>query len=172
MEIIALSVDSIKIKGKNTSVVVDPRLIKSKTEADAIVLLNENQDYDLSKIENQRLLIKGPGEYEFGGIKISGLSCGDDIVYEMLIDGLKIILGKAESIEKIKDKVGEHEVAVLKISSQFDQNLITAIEPRVAVFYGEKAQEVDSNLKPVLKFATKSDKLPEELEKVILVASN
>jgi len=43
-----------------------------KTSADAIILSGE-RNADISRVTDSRIVIAGPGSYEVGGIKVSGL---------------------------------------------------------------------------------------------------
>lgn len=180
MEIAILSPNCLKIKGKNSAIIIDPETLKAKNPADAVILLKEDEEFDASKIEGSRLLIKGPGEYEFAGVKVTSLKVGDDLICEIHIDGLDILMGKTEGVEKIKDKLKESQISILYVNEKFDPALITAIEPRIAVFYGENAneavkglgkssaEEAGETVKPVSKFAIKLENLPEEMEIVLL----
>lgn len=180
MEILLLSPNCLRIKGKNSSVIVDPITLRTKTPADAVIFLNENEKQDVSKVEDYRVILSGPGEYEFSGVKV--LALGEkNTVYSLNIDGMDILLGNVEGIEKYKDKLKEHSIVIFYINSKFDGSLITALEPKVVVYYGEQAMEAvsllgkdnegENAIKPVLKYVTKLESLPEKMETVFLASS-
>lgn len=175
MDIILISKNIIKIKGKHSSLVIgapEAEAIRAKTQADAVLLLKRDSNFDFSKIEGQRLFIKGPGEYEIAGIKISVFVASNDLIYDMRVDNLDILLGSANAILKVKDKLKEEKIVIFYTNSDIDQSIITAIEPNIAVFYGEKAQEaikiLGKSVNPVQKYSTTIEKLPTEMETVQL----
>lgn len=173
MEITLLSPNCIKIKGKNSSAIVDPVTLRTKTPSDAVILLKKDEKYDASKIEGARVVLEGPGEYEFSGVKVVAMG-EKNTVYSMNVDGIEALVGNIEGIEKYKEKLKEHSIIIFFADSKFNDSLITALEPKVAIFYGENAQEaVDSlgkaeTVKPVSKYSIKPENLPEEMETVLL----
>lgn len=178
MEISTLDTNTIKIKGKHTSLVIDPSKTISKTAADAVLLLNGTQYFD-QKVEGSRLLIQGPGEYEIGGVKISAFRLGSYLVYDVRMDGVSMFLAqdelmsKQDMLQKSKDTMKDYHIVVLNSKAGGDQSGLPSLSPKVTVFYGEKALEAVKQLgkdevKPVTKYQTTLDKLPDELEAVIL----
>jgi hypothetical protein len=174
MEIIYLENKSLRIKGKKASLIVDPNSLMAKTAADAVLILRDTT-FDLKKVDEYRLIISGPGEYEIGGIKISGKKSEEDFVYSLVIDKMEMIIGKAEAISRLGDKIKEHQIAVLRVDEELQESVITAIEPKMVVLYGDsvanglktlgKDPAVILNTK---KISTSDDKLPEEMEVVVL----
>lgn len=173
MEISYISPNCIKIKGKHSSLIIDPSSdLRSKVGADAIVLLCNFNDFNPNKIEDYRVLIKGEGEYEIAGIKISAARVDNNLIYNCQIDGINLLLAKTSTLEGIVDKLKEYEITVLNAESEINESLITSLEPKVALFYGEKAKEalkiLGKEIKPVSKYVTTREKLPEETEVVLL----
>lgn len=180
MDVSILSKNSIKIKGKKAAFIVGAPMekgglefsIKNKVAADAVLLLNRTGIFDTSKIEEQRVVIKGPGDYEISGAKVSALNTNNDLVYIIHIDGIDALLGSTDAVKRIKEKINEQKVAILYSNSEIDQSLITAIEPKAAVFFGEKAEEclkaLGKEIKPVAKFSVSADKMPAEMEIALL----
>lgn len=167
MEVALVAPDSLRIKGKNATLVVDPSLLKTKISSDIIVLLN-NKTYDASKIEGQRLIIEASGEYEVSGVKISADKINNDLLYNLRVDGLNVLLGKMETIEKHKEKLDGHDVMIVYIVDSVDKSVVVSIAPRVAIFYGEKAESLSKEVAKVTKFSTSLEKLPQEIETVVL----
>lgn len=175
MDIAVVSKNIIRIKGKRSALLIgiaDSDSLKTKTSADCALLLNRVGSFDVSKAEGCRLLIKGAGDYEVGGTKISVTDQDNELIYNLQIDGMDLLLGSTDSIAKIKDKLKQCNVLILFANSDIDSALITTIEPRVAVFYGEKASDalkvLGKECKPVPKFSVVAEKLPAEMETILL----
>lgn len=173
MDIYIVAQGCLRLKGKRSAFVVDPTVaLKSKTAADAVIILSEQEKYDLSKIEESRVTIKGPGEYEVSGTKITAFRNAQNIVYSILIDGLSILLGKTDAIEAAKEKLGKHNVLLIKVEGKLNEETIAALEPNVVIFYGDGAEEAVKALgkqtSAVSKYSVTFEKLPEEMETVVL----
>lgn len=172
MEIAVLWENSVKIKGKQGVLAVNPFGLRAKTTADAIVLFDKANGNDFSKIEGSRVLIEGPGEYEVLGIKISGFPADGGTAYSMNIDGVLLLLAKTQAVEKLKEKVDGHQVVCLLTDQPFDQGAITAASPQVVVFFGEKradmAKTLGKGIKTAAKYTTTPEKLPAEMEVILL----
>lgn len=175
MDITLVQKNIIKIKGKHSGVVVGmsgSEALKTKTAADCVLLLNRHGDFDDSKIEEKRVVIKGPGEYEISGIKISSSSEGEGLCYQIQMDGLNVLVSSTETIKLNKEKIKDSKVAILYVNSDIDQSLITVLESNILLLYGEKARDglkiLNKEVKPVQKFGVTPEKLPEEMEIVLL----
>lgn len=172
MEITLVAENVLRVKGKTGTIVIDPTsLLKSKTQADAVIVLSSS-DISLAKIEGHRVVINGPGEYEVSGIKMSGRKVGKHTVYELGIDGLSLVLTKIESVEAIKDKGEQCNVLILHSETSADSSGVPSLEPDVVCLYGKQASEMAKTLgktpKIAEKYAVTHDKLPEEMEVVVL----
>lgn len=170
MEVAVLSDSSLRIKSKKSSLVVDPKPKMPKTSADAILLLGEA---DTSKVEEYRLLINDDGEYEVGGIKITGQSKDSGIFYNLNVDSSQIFLSKVSTLEKMADMPSEAEIAVLNVDANLNESIIASLEAKVIVLYGEKTQEGlkalgKTDLSPAKKFVAAKDKLTEAAETQIV----
>ncbi len=171
MEIALLSEASIKIRSKLASFIVDPTVAIGKTEADAVMCL-EDDKVDTSQISEFRVVISGPGEYEVKGVKISSVKSGEGIVYKLSVDRMEVALAKASTLSKIESATPAH-VVIINADEIPSDKTITAMQPSVVVLYGEKAVEAAKNLKeqaaaPVSKFAVTFEKLPQEMEVIVL----
>lgn len=171
MDIAVLGKNSIKIKGKQVTFVVDPTKETPKTSADAIILLDGSNDIDISRITDSRIIINGPGGYEVGGAKISGTKTPRGTIYRFSIDDVSIVLGYATDA-KIEG-FNMCQVVVVNTSSDFSDAFVTAIEPKITVLYGDKKLEGAKalgaeNVVPVPKVTISRDKLPEKMEIVVL----
>ena len=173
MDIQLFGKDSLKIKIKKTTLSVDPKTSIQKFDADAVLLMNENSD--VSRINNYRVVVDGPGEYEIGGLKVLGIKTGDNIIYTLSYQNVATIIAKASCLNGTSvDKLGEYPVAIINADSDLNQDVLTAIEPRVIVLYGEKAKEGakslgKENISPSSKITVSEEKLPEELDVMLLL---
>ena len=171
MEIALVNSTSIRIKGKHGTFIVDPPTSGSKTPADGILLLNGSSPSSYA-VEGSRLTIVGPGEYEIAGIKVTTIGLTSDLVHTVRVDNIEVVIGSAEAIDKLHDKLNECHIVVVRVNDSSAQAAITALAPRVVVFYGTKAQDEAKNIgkevKEVNKYAVTSDKLPADMEVVVL----
>ena len=173
MEVSLLNKGSLRIKGKNAVIVVYPTRDSPKTEADAVLLLTGSTGNISSKIENARVAISGPGEYEIGGVKIAGIYQNGKVVYTLDIDGVKVALGNPAALEKAHDRIAECQLAILNINEPFEESVFSSLEPNVAVLYGEgvaasiKSLGIDIKAR-ASKYAIAAEKIPQEFETIVL----
>lgn len=168
MEIALLAHNGLKIKEKNVTFAIDAH---EKGSYAAVFALQKSADELL--IDPETVAISGPGEYEIGGVKISGTSSGTTVIYSIRIGSLSLLLGTALSLEKMQQKLKEHDVVVVANKEGQDISFVTALASNVVILYGEKAAEAGKALsgdavKQMTKYAITRDKLPVELETVVL----
>lgn len=169
MDVSLLSPGSIKIKTKRGNLVFDPNvLLKTKTEANAILLLTKNFKYSDQKLEGVRLVINGGGEYEIDGIKITGVGIDDSISYLIRVENLEVLIVKASLIKKIKENIKECHAIVINADDLVEQSSIIDFSPRMIAVYGEKGSEVANTLdgkgvNKIDKIQIIREKLPEEM---------
>lgn len=171
MDVNFLSQNSIKIKSKRATVVIDPQKEISKTSADCVIVTNDSSD--ISRVSESRLLVEGPGEFEVGGLKITGISFGDKTAYVLNADGTEVLVIKASVVEKTTGVNRDYPILILNADSSLNQSLITSLEPRLVILYGEKAKEGAKvlgreSVSVVSKYSFSEDKLSEEMEIVVL----
>ncbi len=170
MEIVCLSKTTLKIKGKRATLVVNPdSTLKGRTIADAVLAFPENKP-DMTKIDGSRVFIQGVGEYEVGGIKISGIRSGKHFGFTFFIDGMSVACANAQAIEGLRDALSGQQVLVLFVSEKVDMSQVSALEPRIVILYGEKAAEIapKEGVTTAAKFVVTKEKLPEKMETVLL----
>ncbi|OGH18674.1 MAG: hypothetical protein A3F31_05570 [Candidatus Levybacteria bacterium RIFCSPHIGHO2_12_FULL_38_12] len=174
MDISIVSEDSLRIKGKRASfIVVDPGVSIPKTPADFVVTLNGKKENSLVKVDGFRVVINGAGEYEIGGIKLAAHAFEDDLLYDIAVDGIDIILSNSEVIKKEGEKIKESHIVIVRTDSVVDESSVTAASPRIVALYGKHTQESAKvlgrqDLKPVNKISYTLEKLPQEMEVVVL----
>lgn len=171
MDIAIIGKNNIKIKGRETTFVVDPTKDMPKTPADAIILLNGFENIDTSKVTDFRLIINGAGGYEVGGSKISGTKTSKGTLYKILIDDVSIILGFATDAKM--EGFNASQVAVVNTNGDFNDSFVTALEPKMVLLYGEKSKEEAralgaENVNSSSKVSITKDKLPEKTEVIVL----
>lgn len=106
MDIYPLGLTSFRLKGKKTTIVIDPfdptktGLKTEKVEADAVLLSEKKNPYtSLDSVSNYRVVLDGAGEYEVGGVSIYGTTCDDSTVFTVKIDNVTILhLGKIKKM--------------------------------------------------------------------------
>ena len=176
MEITVVSDNVLKLRFKQTSILVtltsaDLSNMKKAVEGDAVVILSEATSSTFPKVSTSRLVIYGAGEYEIGGIKISGVPIKNKLAF--FIGGDKIDLFVSPSPNEAFDKKKEAAVALFYTTTPVSESLVTDLAPSYLVLYGEKASETAkefgkegaSNLS---KLTVAKEKLPEEMEVVVL----
>lgn len=174
MEITLAGKDSIKVKSKKASFVIDPDGVTTKTSADAIALLHIKDTIDYyPKVEGTRLTIVGPGEYEVGGMKFAVTRNQDALSHIVRLDNLEILIAPSDALQKSYTSMTSCHVLVLKATVPVDASLVSALAPNTVVLYGDQAEACAKALgkddaQKTTKFVTTAEKLPAEMEVVIL----
>lgn len=169
MDLSLVGKQTILIKTKNASLIFDPDSSMSKTEADSI--LSSYDEADTSKIENSRILINGAGDYEVGGIKISGIRTEEGIFYTIKLKDMDLLLGRMSILEKAKGKIPQSKVLVFNLDSEVDESVISETEATSIIAYSEKEELLSKFAKDkerVKKVSLKEDKLPQETTITVL----
>ncbi len=86
---------------------------------------------------------------------------------------LLLLLTESKVLKKLQKDLGESQAVVLKANEPLDGSAVAALSPRIVILYGEHALEIAKSLgkegiAPVSKYATTLEKLPEEMEVVVL----
>lgn len=173
MDVILFDQKTLRVKGKNSSIVINPTTSTSKTEGDAVLVLENYDNISIKRIDGARITITGPGEYEVGGAKISTIKVEEKLTAKIDIDGVKLLVGNGEVLEKIQDKIDESDILVINANLEFNHSSITSFEPKVVLIYGEKKEDVAKSLgkespEKVTKFSTTAEKLPTEMQIFLL----
>ncbi len=166
MEIALLPKNSLKIKGKHVAFVVEPPGL-------AKVMADKPAGKEEMRIHADSVVIDGPGEYEIGGVKISGMRNEGEVLYNLNIDDVEILLGKLSSLEKEQHRLKEQDIVVVYVDSMTNASFVTSLASSVVIFYGEQASELASkfgkgNAAIMQKYSGTAGKLPQEVETVIL----
>ena len=120
MEIKILENQTIYLKGKKESVLINPN---EKRRDDAKypsrIFLFTAEKYDGMGFTGDKILIRAPGEYEVGGVEINGYSAGGENTFFIVnIDGIKVVflgdLNEALSDKRI-EKVDSADVLLAPV---------------------------------------------------------
>jgi len=172
MEISVQNTNSLKIRGKNAAVYINPQ---DKTSSYNMAILLCNPSKSNLKIKDEVVIIDGPGEYEAGGIKVSGLRSESETVYTINLDNIDILLGSSVALDKIHQKLKEHNIAIVCAESLGNVAFATSLGMNALLFFGDKAKEAIDSLakeekKTLAKYVITSDKLPVEAETILLTS--
>lgn len=132
MEITFFAPAGFKIKSKSVTVFCDPANLKI-------------DDF----------VINRPGEYEVKGVTVFGTTVGEKVVYNMVIDGVRVCYTEGQ-INKTDI------VDILLLPAKIDEAIIQ-LEPKVVVLLKGPAE-----IPPVSKFNITAEKLPETTTTVVL----
>jgi hypothetical protein len=94
MEIKLVGKSSIFLEGKKESALINPSENELKdTKYNSRIVLFTSGDFSGADLKNDRILIRGSGEYEIGGVEITGINGEDgNTVYRIIMDGFIIIV--------------------------------------------------------------------------------
>lgn len=169
MEIAYLSSISLRIKSKQATVVVNPMDKVTSYSAAVIFQLSEAK----TKASSDVLIINGPGEYEVGGIKISGTNYEGNVAYTLVVDDVRVLLVDTKTLAKYHQKLQDMDIVVVAVTSDDDLSVATNVAGSAVLYTGEKAEEVvnktiKEGVTKANKFSTTKDKLPTEVQQILL----
>lgn len=166
MEIALLPKTALRIKGKAVTFIVNPLTF---TPSNAVLLLDPTSDFST----DESVILQGAGEYEIGGVKITGLRNEKNILYSMQIDGMDFVVGSISLLSAMQHKLKEHNFVIVNCEEVADASFLTSLSVNAVLFYGEKATEVaqgfeKEKLQTMNKYSASLGKLPAEMETVLL----
>ncbi len=169
MEFAVLPKGGIRIKGKQATLVVG----SSDVSVGVNALLLYTYDETGESIKEDVLVIDGPGDFEVSSIKISTYRNGPDLAHSFSMDGIDVVIGKITALERMQSKLGEHQIVVIFADTVSDPSFASTLVTNTLVFYGDKGKEVAEKvakgaLQEVPKYVVTMDKLPVEVETVLL----
>ncbi len=179
MDIIWYGQACFKVKGKNTTLIIDPfdsefigLKLPRDMEADIALKTHDHGDHNnLKVVTGEPVLITGPGEYDIRGVAITGVSVfhdkeqgaqrGKNTVYHINIDGLNIVhlgdIGHTLSQEQIEE-IGSCDILMVPVGSVYTidakdaSEIVSQLEPSIILpmHYGISGLKVE--LEPVENF--------------------
>jgi len=205
----------LRIKGKSTSLVVDPYdptftgLGNLKLEADIVVVTHDHGDHNnVSAVKvaaegKNPFILNGPGEYEIAGVNIIGINSfhddkngaerGKNTIYSITVDEINFVhlgdLGQKQLTQAQIEALSSCDVLFIPVGGTYTisaddaPDIISALEPKIIVpihyfvdglkfkldpvskFLGAMGKE---KLEPVPKLSISKERLPQEVEVVLL----
>lgn len=171
MEITWLGRTCFRLKGREGTVITDPcppesgyRYVKQSAE---IVTLSRRDDPATSYVEGlsgEPMVFDAPGEYEHSGILVTALPTklpdgGRNLVFVIEIDGIRIgHLGRPAPTGATVDELKDVDVLLLPVggggslSGAAAADLMTTIDPHVAIPMNFKTEEETLDLEPLDRF--------------------
>ncbi|MBI2020221.1 MBL fold metallo-hydrolase [Candidatus Daviesbacteria bacterium] len=152
-----------KLKGKSTTIVIDPfspeftGLKKPKDlEADAILVTHEHEDHnftDLVAPKEGMMVFSRPGEYEVSGAVITGIDSfhdeslgsqrGSNTIFHLMMDGLNIVhlgdLGQSKLSEEQLTQIGDADILLTPVGSIYTidakaaSDIVAQLEPKIII---------------------------------------
>jgi L-ascorbate metabolism protein UlaG (beta-lactamase superfamily) len=179
MEITFIGHSCFKIKGKSSTIVIDP-YDPSKTgyklpklSADLVLISHGHDDHNNSTaVSDTKMVIDAPGEYEVSGVHIvaiptfhdekSGSERGRNIMYQISLDGITLLhcgdLGhelSKETLEKM-DTIGVLMIPVggtYTIDAKAAVSVISSVEPGIVIPMHYQTDDLSEiKLDPLKKF--------------------
>ena len=173
-----------KLKGKTASVVIDPFYpdftglkLPKEVQGDVILCSHQHQDHNnsegITKADGKKpMVFKDPGEYEVGGVVISGISSfhddsqglerGKNIIFHLMFDGLDIVhlgdLGQSKLTEEQVAEIGETDILLIPVGGTYTidgkvaASLVSQLEPRIIIPMHYKIEGLKFELDPVDNF--------------------
>ena len=169
MEIALLPKSILRVKGKTASFVVNPQ---TSVAANALLMLEHGADLPTE----EAVVLNGAGEYEIGGVKITGLRNEKNVLYSMNIDGLEVVVGSISLLAAMQHKLKEHNVVIVNCNETVDASFLTSLAINAVLFCGDKATEVaqgfeKEKLQKMNKYTASLGKLTTEMETILLANS-
>lgn len=130
MEISRAQDTSVRIKTKELSIIVDP---SAKFDEDVVLLTTPNSD--LAQYQD-KLVFYGPGEYESKGVSIKCERIKEGLVYEIVEDLRKVLVGTTDSLSEIKESEGYNAVVIFA-KDKIDDTSLSGLSSELIIVYGE-----------------------------------
>ena len=176
MELTWLGHSCFSIRGKEKTIVTDPYhpdlgYLLNKPHADIVTISHFHPGHSyVEAVVNNPKQVKGPGEYEIGGIFITGIATfhdtekghvkGSNTVYVIEVDGIRLChlgdLGHPLS-SQLLEEIGSIDVLLLPVGEvstipvDIAVEIVKQLNPRVVIPMHYQT-EVCGNLQPVDKF--------------------
>ncbi len=155
----------IRLKGKNASVLIDPYdsdftglKLPKDLSADVCLITHDHNDHNNANVVTSSsggevMVFDKPGEYEVGGVVITGVDSfhddsngsvrGKNIIFHMLFDGLNIVhcgdLGQSKLTEEQLALIGEVDILFIPVGGVYTINgkqaaeIVSQLEPKIII---------------------------------------
>lgn len=149
-----------KIKGKNTSIIIDPYdpeftgiKLPKDLSCDIAIKTHDHKDHsNLEILTENPVIVAGPGEYEISGVAINGISVfhdkqngserGKNTIYNISLDNLNIVhlgdLGHVLSETQIEE-IGEADILMVPVGGTYTidaadaTQVVAQLEPKIII---------------------------------------
>jgi hypothetical protein len=174
------------IKGKKESILLNPsaETIKLNKSNSRVILITEKA-FDGFGLDGEKVLIRGPGEYEVGGLEVVGMSGGEgQTIYVVNVDGVNIgIVGNLTVglTDKKIERVDEVDVLIVSLGNMTNKVILQWAKKwganyLVPMNYGGTEETMKKflddadreDLEPVEVLKVEKEDLPEGMEIVLL----
>lgn len=154
-----------KIKGKNATAVIDPYdpdytglKAPKDLQADVVLLSHGHKDHNFSDLVTtsagaRPMVFTRPGEYEVGGVVITGIDSfhdnsggserGKNTIFHLFFDGLDIVhlgdLGQGNLTEEQLAQIGETDILLIPVGSIYTldakaaSEIVSQLEPKIII---------------------------------------
>lgn len=187
MKIRLMAGKAIKITGKKESILLDPdeKILAAAADKKVRIVIFTSKEEGSGGVDEGRVVIRGPGEYEVGGVEMEGFrGSNGDWFYLINVDGVKVgvFLGAVESLSKktVEEVAGvdvflaailagddKNNKKIVELSKEWGVNYLVPMDGGVDVkrFLDSVDRE---DLRPTPELLVESDKLPDGMEVVYL----
>ena len=168
-----------KIKGKNTSIIIDPynpestglKLPKDMA-ADIAIMTHTHADHNnLEAVVGKQIDLIGPGEYDIKGVAVVGVQTwhdkqqgverGRNTVFAMQVDGFNIVhlgdLGHVLTQEQV-EAIGETDILLIPVGGVYTIDakdaveIVSQLEPKIVIPMHYKIDGLKYELEPLENF--------------------
>jgi len=170
-----------RIRGREGTVVTDPVPQDSgykigKLTADFVTLSNvDNPDYGRADAVSDARALNAPGEYEVGGILVSGVSLKRadgtrNVAFVIEIEGIRvghIGIPDPQTLKPLPDELNDLDILLMPVgggnslSATQATDLMTTIDPAVVIPMHYKTDQERLDLEPLGRFLSETGTKPE-----------
>lgn len=174
-----------KLKGKNAAVVIDPYepdftglKLPKDLSADIVLVTHSHEDHNNSKVVSVTpagkapMVFDKPGEYEVGGVVITGINSfhdnsagaerGMNIIFHLMFDNLDIVhlgdLGQSRLSEEQVAQIGQTDILLVPVGSIYTidakaaSDIVSQLEPKIIIPMHYKIEGLKFELESVEGF--------------------
>lgn len=175
MDIIWLGHACFRLRGKESSIVIDPYdkstgYTLGKPTADIVLISHEKPGHNNAEaVQGEPHIIRGPGEYEIGGVSVVGVQTGRgegktqqrNTVYAIQMDDLNIChlggLGHLLTEQQV-EQIGNVDILLVPVGNGDSlaaaqaNEIVNLLEPKYIIPMHYKTEFENDDLEPVDRF--------------------
>ena len=165
MDIYWLGQACVRIKGKNATVLIDPYdpemvgfKLPKDLSVDVVLTTHAHADHNFTSSVTainggSPMVFSEPGEYEVGGVVITGVSSfhdntngserGANIIFQLMFDGLNIVhlgdLGQSKLSEQQIAQIGDVDILFVPVGGKYTidgkeaASIVSQLEPKIII---------------------------------------